>query len=103
MRQVGIIVMKLMQGYVLESGKVGIDDVGKWRDSDVLDFVSAVTSADESRQLRAHKFISEIWNRESRWPKEILHDLIYTAEVTVPRNYGFKPKEERERANPGGA
>lgn len=94
--------MKLMQGYVLESGKVGIDNVGQWRDSDILDFVSAVTSADECRQLREHKFISEIWNRESRWPKEILHDLILTAEVTVHRYYQYKPKEERERVKPGG-
>lgn len=52
MRQVGIIVMNLMQGYVLDSGKVGVEDVGSWRDSDILDFVSAMTSADEARQLR---------------------------------------------------
>jgi hypothetical protein len=34
---VGIIVMSLMQGYVLDSGKVGVEDVGSWRDSDILD------------------------------------------------------------------
>jgi hypothetical protein len=44
--------MNLMQGYALESGKVGVEDVGSWRDSDILDFVSAVTSAEGASQLR---------------------------------------------------
>lgn len=51
-QQLGIVVMNLIQGYALESGKVGVEHVGRWRDSDILDFVSAVTSAEDARQLR---------------------------------------------------
>lgn len=85
-RHVGIIVMNLMQGYVLDSGKVGVEDVGNWRDSDILDFVSAVTSADGARQLRK---VSHFWSRHAL-------DSDFTS-ISLSRRYGTGSHGGRKR------
>ena len=49
---IGTITMKLMQGYALEEGKVGVEDLGDWQESSILDFLSAITSSDRAGRLR---------------------------------------------------
>ncbi|KAG9249630.1 uncharacterized protein F5Z01DRAFT_472174 [Emericellopsis atlantica] len=88
---IGTITIKLMQGYALEEGKVGVEDLSDWQESSILDFLSAITSSDRAGRLRKNIFLVQIWEKESRWPKEILCDLFHTAQLSVRRYYHYKP------------
>lgn len=52
LKDLATITMRLMQKYTLNGGKVGVENLDRWRDSDILDFLSSITSATGASQLR---------------------------------------------------
>ncbi|KAG9252577.1 uncharacterized protein F5Z01DRAFT_217573 [Emericellopsis atlantica] len=89
--EVGTMAMKLMQGYSSEDGEVGVEDNTGWSDS-ILAVLSSVASCDGASQLRKNAFFTQLWKKESRWPKETLCDLIVTTLISVHRYYKYKPQ-----------
>ena len=61
-RDLGHVVMVLMQGYAKEDGAVGINDLERWpSDSLAIDFLSATTYASRTNQLL------EVWHPPVTW------------------------------------
>lgn len=44
--------MMLMQKYKLNNGKVGVEKVEAWQNSDIIDFLSCATSSTAAVELR---------------------------------------------------
>ncbi|KAJ3494076.1 hypothetical protein NLG97_g4308 [Lecanicillium saksenae] len=67
-RDLGCVMMELIQGYAKDSENLGLDNPQNW-DAEVVDFLSATTSASSVSQLQKHPFIQ-------RWQKERLKGFI---------------------------
>lgn len=56
MKSIAEISMMLMQGYKLDNGKIGVEKVEPWKNSDILSFLSYTTSCKGPSDLQQVSF-----------------------------------------------
>ncbi|KAM3547201.1 hypothetical protein ARSEF4850_010161, partial [Beauveria asiatica] len=80
-RDLGRVMMELIQGYAKENENVGLDNPQGW-DMEVLDFLSATTSASSASELQKHPFLRT-------WQKEKLKGLVSLAMKWAMPDYEY--------------
>ncbi|KAJ2982301.1 hypothetical protein NQ176_g1474 [Zarea fungicola] len=89
-RDLGRVMMELIQGYAKDSENVGLDNPQSW-DVDVVDFLSATTSASSASELQKHPFIQH-------WQKERLKGLISLVMKWAMPDYEYRGSVANEEA-----